>query len=108
MHVPVRGGDGRVSWLPLEALEPVPQGDHDPAELFRSGRFTGPEWLRRALARERLSGELDDVLYSMEATVRDFLPWQFKPALKMLASPTGGLLVADEVGLGKTIEAGLI
>jgi SNF2 family DNA or RNA helicase len=44
----------------------------------------------------------------MEATVTDFLPWQFKPVLKMLAFPTVGLLVADEVGLGKTIEAGLI
>ncbi|MGH7068469.1 MAG: helicase-related protein, partial [Acetobacteraceae bacterium] len=44
----------------------------------------------------------------MEATNTDFHAYQFKPVLKMLNAPTGNLLIADEVGLGKTIEAGLI
>jgi SNF2 family DNA or RNA helicase len=44
----------------------------------------------------------------MEATETDFYPYQYKPVLKLLNSPTDALLIADEVGLGKTIEAGLI
>ncbi|MFL6871058.1 MAG: SNF2-related protein, partial [Candidatus Azotimanducaceae bacterium] len=44
----------------------------------------------------------------MESTNTDFYPYQFKPVLNLLDSPSKGLLIADEVGLGKTIEAGLI
>ena len=33
---------------------------------------------------------------------------QFKPVVKMVNNPSAGLLIADEVGLGKTIEAGLV
>jgi SNF2 family DNA or RNA helicase len=44
----------------------------------------------------------------MDTTNTDFYPYQYKPVLSFLESPSKALLIADEVGLGKTIEAGLI
>ena len=106
--VPVRFANGSVKWLPAESLELVPETLPDVIERFGEGRFVGPEWLRRALTRIRVTARLADVVYSMEATETDFHAFQFKPVLKLLNSPTDALLIADEVGLGKTIEAGLI
>ena len=97
-----------VSQVPLDQLEPVPTSSEEPIEFLRSARFSEPARLRQVLAHIRLTGRLADVIYSMEATNTDFHAHQFKPVLKILASPTGNLLIADEVGLGKTIEAGLI
>lgn len=48
------------------------------------------------------------MVYSMDTTKTDFLAYQYKPVLAFLKSPSNGILIADEVGLGKTIEAGLI
>jgi superfamily II DNA or RNA helicase len=106
--LPVQFPDGRVSWLPDAALEAVPPVAPPLADRFGAGRFVDPEWLRRTLARIRVTGRLSDVVYSMEATETDFYAYQYKPVLKLLNSPTDALLIADEVGLGKTIEAGLI
>lgn len=47
-------------------------------------------------------------LYSLNSARIDFVPYQFRPALKMIKADTPRLLVADDVGVGKTIEAGLI
>jgi len=48
------------------------------------------------------------ILYSLNAARIDFVPYQFRPALKMIRSDQPRLLIADGVGVGKTIEAGLI
>ncbi len=106
--MPVQFPDGTVSWLPELALEAVPAAGPALSDRFASGRFVAPDWLRRALARLRVTGRLSDLIYSMEATETEFYAYQFKPVLKLLNSPTDALLIADEVGLGKTIEAGLI
>lgn len=47
-------------------------------------------------------------LYSLNAARIDFVPYQFRPALKLLKSDQPRILIADSVGVGKTIEAGLI
>ena len=88
-------------------IEPVPE-DETPLDQLTHGRFGKTIDLRRNLTFVRLNGRLADLIYSMETTNTDYYAYQFKPVLDFLASPTGGLLIADEVGLGKTIEAGLI
>ena len=47
-------------------------------------------------------------LYSLNAARIDFIPHQFRPVLKFIRSDRPRLLIADSVGVGKTIEAGLI
>ena len=80
----------------------------DPLDLLRTGQLGRAADLRKRLTHVRLSGRLANIIYSMETTNTDFYAYQFKPVLKFLSTPAKGLLIADEVGLGKTIEAGLI
>ena len=106
--VNVRFVDGQEKWIPYSALEPVPASVESLSDRFAGGRFVRPDWLRRTLTRLRVTGRLSEVVYSMEATETDFYAYQFKPVIKLMSSPTDALLIADEVGLGKTIEAGLV
>ena len=47
-------------------------------------------------------------LYSLNSARVDFIPYQYRPVLKFIKSDRPRLLIADSVGVGKTIEAGLI
>lgn len=47
-------------------------------------------------------------LFSLNAARVDFIPYQFRPVLKFIRADRPRLLIADSVGVGKTIEAGLI
>lgn len=98
----------RTEFVPGLAIEILPKEGGDPFEDMRQLRFTKPRQLRAALTHARLGGKLADLLYSLYTTNTDFYAYQFKPVLSFLDSPSRGILIADEVGLGKTIEAGLI
>lgn len=47
-------------------------------------------------------------LYSLNAARVDFIPYQFRPVMRFIRSDRPRMLIADGVGVGKTIEAGLI
>jgi superfamily II DNA or RNA helicase len=97
-----------ASYVPEDQLEVLAEVPEHPVELMRRGRLGLAADLRRTLTHVRVTGRLANIIYSMDMTGTDFYAYQFKPIVKLLNSPTTGLLIADEVGLGKTIEAGLL
>ncbi len=55
-----------------------------------------------------IKNPLSDILYSYNTNRLTPEPHQYKPLIKFLNSENNRVLIADEVGLGKTIEAGMI
>ena len=102
--VEVQFGPTEKVYKPQNLLE-LCGDDESIEELMRQGRFGGPDDLRRILTFQKIKGQLTNVFYSMESSQTDFYAHQFKPVLKFLNSAVGRILIADEVGLGKTIEA---
>ena len=103
----VRFPDG-ASYYREVHLEVLSEVEEDPVELLQKGKLGRARDLRGNLTHIRLTGRLANLIYSMDTTNTDFYAYQFKPVLNFLDAPSNGLLIADEVGLGKTIEAGLI
>jgi hypothetical protein len=99
-------GDGRTSRYAEGMLDPLDLGD-DPAAWIRGPRDDARRF-SATLTRAKLSGAFTDTVFSFRATRTLFRGYQFKPVIRMLESGKSRILVADEVGLGKTIEAGLI
>lgn len=84
------------------------EGDPDSAEFWLQQEPASADDVARTLSWTKLAFPLSDFLYSYAATRTAFRGYQFLPAIRLLNGVSGKLLIADEVGLGKTIEAGLI
>lgn len=78
------------------------------AEASTKNHFADITTLRNSLTSYQILNPSTSSLYSLNAARIDFVPYQFRPALKMIKSDTPRILIADSVGVGKTIEAGLI
>jgi hypothetical protein len=100
----IRLTNGELTYIPVDQLESLPRQESR-IEAFASGRTGGSAELARQLLLEKVSGDLTDVYYSMGSGKADFHPHQFRPVLKYVESTGRRLLIADEVGLGKTISA---
>lgn len=76
---------------------------------INDGNFANAEAFQKYVYYRRFSESKEGNLYSYQGNKIIFNPFQYKPLLKFLGPESDErLLVADEVGVGKTIESGII
>ncbi|HKB09695.1 MAG TPA: helicase-related protein [Vicinamibacterales bacterium] len=93
-------GERRRVVTPFDVIEPL--------DRVRRSRFVGARPWRRA-CRAALAADVPaGGLVAAAAAAIDLLPYQLEPALAVVRGLATRLLLADEVGLGKTIQAGLV
>jgi superfamily II DNA or RNA helicase len=86
----------------IDILDPVETGlVADTSSSFQASRLYLESLLRQ-------KPPTDDNLYVGHLAAMDMVPYQLDPAVQALEQPRQRILIADAVGLGKTMEAGVL
>ena len=105
----VKFDNHHIDWVPESQIKVLNELElYSLDDLVRYNKFSSLKDIKRIITHTRINGNLSNIVYSMDVTNTDFYAYQFKPVCKIINSPSNSILIADEVGLGKTIEAGLI
>ncbi len=98
-------GSPKTYLYPLTKIKKIPS----PIELILSKNFDSPIKFNLNFNANRLSLAYEyDHLLSLSATRTNLEPYQIEAVWRVLNSYKQRYLLADDVGLGKTIEAGMI
>lgn len=112
----------------LPILEVIPDGAEVRYRVFHNGtkatfyesqleavtddgvaaNWTPTDELNARMTALQLLSPSTSSLFSLRLGRVNFVPYQYRPVLKLIRSDRPRLLIADEVGVGKTIEAGLV
>lgn len=86
----------------VEILDPAKtQLVHDTSDQHQDGLLYMESMLRQVAPN-------DEKIHIAHRAAMDVVPYQLDPALQALKQPRQRILIADAVGLGKTLEAGIL
>ena len=87
---------------------PTTRASCGPIEPADEPSLISADILRAHLTSLHLLSPSTANLYSLRSGRVHFVPYQYRPVVRLIRADRPRLLIADEVGVGKTIEAGLI